>query len=1452
MNDGAHFKKELQLAIEQVIASVDENSTEAELEQAVDSINALKALYKQEGYSSGQNPKISAQNPQEKMATLWCKKCNPGEGVSWMSCPHKRAITLSLNTLSTYMFTKGQVLSCIPWTVAFNKRYRWVDYYRFALQDEKFYGQHNKTTYGPTKEWRVWANSMNEWINGMFTQGPDGEAWGDDEWDYCHDGDCEVCNVHAIHSGYESDAHNSIGEHMPLAIQALKAVGPEPLKDANLPIDIWELHDFDWLHPGQANQWEGWSKSSAYWSTNMNMPWSKAAEKEMEHTEVIQSPEGQAILKKFKYKSYQTTKQKSSPWGTSSWNPKGTITPPLTSGMVPEDAVKSAISELINNMNTKNEQDPKKKTTAYPVGSKKRARKIMNAIARFDSSWNRDIGLHTFVNTLRCSNTHLYGFVELLLKNLLEREAPHLFKQHLEHLRALSSLPLGMEEYDLDMLNDVKAYYNPDELHIGDSKQEKRQLIANKIANHIENILTLAIDDNITSSRNMGDPHYLKFNLDDQINTKGIRKRLKTLLHDSLQGGLMSNIFMKAYLTYDGDEGSTDPISQKAGGIRAIGLRPNGLSLFTCPRSMHISLESAMESSSRDLLLSIGRTWDGTRRILAKGGLYIRTCPATPRPGALPNVLAKTPEQFVEGVRMLAQCMIDPSHSDYDPEGCLVAQRFIKPICSGVVGKSATSFIIGPSHDGVTAGGGSNIIFNLNGRGQRYLSRDIRTLDLDDGMEHHEVEFVYKNPNKSTLLTWFKKTADNRHQGTGARIPPTMTQMRGLHAEKMDIRPPPSVNDVVLHIAGNVPAGVVEQLVVMDVGKGSLDECLELEQMAKKGELPEGLVVYAPGGTQNAHVAGLSSEYKFPAIYGVKPYKNHTVWTEIHGWVTDLPGAEPEPYTPEPFIDFYKIGLRDGDRFWTYNLAPLSQFFHNFISGPKNDPRLEAYLAGVFTTWIVKAALAVSMGELRHGMGSRCYMTPQRTFAHICIQQGLSGDSGISDLYRRSDYYRRLEYNELGYDVLSDIAQFYSDSYNSDWCEWSSGSYGGQKYFMSTNPTSVVTKIVKRLLDGENIRLQTILNQVNKLENAVHNTGFFFNKFLDNKDAFDIGTGGHRDFASACEHWIVTAPFYATFYTKYVNEPHRIASGHDKLVNHLYKQVSAHQRVQSNFGTGTKEFNTARLLKLSRTDTGDNAYTPLVDTWENYDTPEEHRKLFKAPIESGCTLHTVGVCGVSGCTNADCKNYFMMESLGLNKTEVKKLRNMLTNFVNDWVIYPDQSLHTSETMAAQILQNSVRDPTQTMFEETERKVEKPEITVESLADGVYMYTDDDGNKHLWYDEKLKEWWGEIEDTLESLSITDALLAWNNPASAFPKISKEANVLDKNLIAYLKNIYGAKKKQPKILVQSSLFTEPHPLKRPFQDAIKKLMCNHYAKNYNVHKLLELLSTEGSIKDLLEII
>jgi hypothetical protein len=517
-------------------------------------------------------------------------------------------------------------------------------------------------------------------------------------------------------------------------------------------------------------------------------------------------------------------------------------------------------------------------------------------------------------------------------------------------------------------------------------------------------ILNDVIDCHLSSGNNMGEIHRFK----TAYGTESDSREIIDQYINRGSTGVLDSIFLKAYLTYDNDEGTTLPLSQKARGIHAIGRNTTGFTMFQKLPSLHISLDAANNSSNRELIMSVSRCWMNVRAesTLSKG-LYIRTCPATPRPGALPNVLAKTPREFLDGVRMLGKYMTDPTHVDYDPQGCLVVQTFLKPICSGVVVKGSNSFTVGPENDGVTAGGGSNIIFTLNHHGIRRMEKDIERLDLEDGMEHHEIELVYDSAStgKWKTLALFKKLADKRHAGSAGRVMPTITQMRGLYTPKSDLVPPPMVNGEVLYIRGLIPSGSVEQLEVMDVGKGSLDECIELEQMAKKGELPDGLVVYAPSGTNGAHVAGVGQDFEFPVIFGIKPKKNKTVWTEILGWVTDIKGAEPQPYSPEPFLDYYKIGLRDGDRFWTYNLAPLSQFFHNFISGPKNDPRLEAYLAGVFTTWIVKAALAVSMAEFRHGIGSnRAKIGAQRAFSHILIQQAIAGESGVSNLFSRSDY----------------------------------------------------------------------------------------------------------------------------------------------------------------------------------------------------------------------------------------------------------------------------------------------------------------------------------------------------------------------------------------------------------------------------------------------------------------
>ena len=632
-----------------------------------------------------------------------------------------------------------------------------------------------------------------------------------------------------------------------------------------------------------------------------------------------------------------------------------------------------------------------KKKMNYIIGAKLRARKILKVVERFDISW-REKGEEGFYNTVRCSPFYLNQFLTVFLKNLLRKEAKKIFRMELDRL--CSCLGETNTTYSSDIVNMVDDYYKLTKV-MSDTKANLVEALTMLLGGMLNDV----IDAHLTNGDHMRNVHRFK---DSPISDP---RDVMNLYINRGNSGVLDSVFLKAYLTYDNDEGTTLPLSQKARGIHAIGRNTTGLSMFTKLPSLHISLDAANHSTNRELIMSVSRAWMNTRaeNTLSKG-LYIRTCPETPRPGALPNVLAKTPRQYLDGIRMLGACMTDPNHIDYDPKGCLVVQQFIKPICSAVVVKDSNTFTIGPSNDGVTAGGGTNIVFTLNPLGVRRMEKDIERLDLEDGMEHHEIELVYDSASsgKHKTLAWFRTLADQRHQGQQGRIIPTITQMRGLHTAKPDLVPPPMVKGELLHIRGLIPMGSVKQLAIMDVGKGSLDECIELEQMAKKGELPEGLVVYAPSGTNAAHVAGVGGDFGFPVIFGIKPRKNHTVWTEIEGWVTDAKNVRPKPYDPQPMLDFYKIGLRDGDRFWTYNLAPLSQFFHNFISGPVNDPRLEAYLAGVYTTWIIKAALGVSMAEFRHGIGSdRADISMQRAFSHILIQQSIAGESGGRQPLRR-------------------------------------------------------------------------------------------------------------------------------------------------------------------------------------------------------------------------------------------------------------------------------------------------------------------------------------------------------------------------------------------------------------------------------------------------------------------
>jgi len=542
-------------------------------------------------------------------------------------------------------------------------------------------------------------------------------------------------------------------------------------------------------------------------------------------------------------------------------------------------------------------------------------------------------------------------------------------------------------------------------------------------------------------------------------------------------------------------------------------------------------------------------------------------------------------------------------------------------------------------------------------------------------------------------------------------------------------------------------------------------------------------------------------------------------------------------------LDFYKIGLRDGDRFWTYNLAPLSQFFHNFISGPVNDPRLEAYLAGVYTSWIIKAALGVSMGEFRHGIGSsRANIPVQRVFAHILMQQSIAGESGVDNLFSRGEYYQRINYNELGYDMIHSIAEFYSDSYDPDVTEWRDGSFGGEKYYNSTYPTRDASYMILQMLQGKEVKLQTLLNSVNQLENAVHNTGFFFNKFLGDKSAFDIGTGGHGEFASACEHWLVTAPFYALFYTNYVNEPHRVAEGHDKLIKHLYAQANRREKMN-----GTNHVKMREQIP---------AFLAIADDEgtlkENIEIVglQEHEHFYTEQILAGFNMHKKGMCGFTECTVGECKQAAILIEMGIDENVLHILLDQLNEFMECPTLSFPQVPDTLEKVTEILTTQGSRSLEATAFTKAERDVNNPEVEVIEIRLGknivhpkmiwtIQCNTSD--IKWVYIDHLLHDWWDEICTTIEELGEEGMIAqyeAWRNPTEWIGEdIMDEVEALSEIL---------------RDIGQYSIYsrywsTSTYAFQTPM-GIIKSMMVAHEGRyHYTAHSLLKELHEAGKINE-----
>ena len=436
------------------------------------------------------------------------------------------------------------------------------------------------------------------------------------------------------------------------------------------------------------------------------------------------------------------------------------------------------------------------------------------------------------------------------------------------------------------------------------------------------------------------------------------------------------------------------------------------------------------------------------------------------------------------------------------------------------------------------------------------------------------------------------------------------------------------------------------------------------------------------------------------------------------------------------------------------------------------------------------------MGEFRHGMHGKADFTPQRTFAHMAMQTAISGEANCKNYFSRSDYYRRLNFNEIGYDVLHTLCKFYTDSYDGDIAPWHSSSYGGLKYQMAIKPSVEATEMCKRLLQGGDINFKTLLAKVNQLESAVHNTGFFFNKFLGDKTAFDIGTTNHHDLAHAVEHWITVMPYYSMFYHQYVNEPQKVTIKHRQMHTTLITNSSKYQKTNPKmmgevtaYDSIAFEDGVLRSTLLKRVDNGD--ITSLTS------------KVYEKTLNKldGTRIHRLGICGYTSCPVQECKTMNMLDELNLKEDQLDKLIQAVTKYnqhkaynasVNECYKPKDiiQKVQSKDARATEqvVFVDKERELEEKIVEMTKHQVGADKKNIVYIISKVERRVDPDTGEsirlkrnYIYADHVFAKWSLIVNEYLESEEM------WEHPVTAFRVWLKPPKNIDGDLYDMMTDI-----------------------------------------------------------------
>lgn len=549
-----------------------------------------------------------------------------------------------------------------------------------------------------------------------------------------------------------------------------------------------------------------------------------------------------------------------------------------------------------------------------------------------------------------------------------------------------------------------------------------------------------------------------------------------------------------------------------------------------------------------EFVTSVTTSGSITMEINKSGGVlsqpvFVRACPLTPRPGVLESSPAFTVDELRETLSRIADKMLSVDTADttayehglIDPFGCIIVQRFIAADASAVVAPNSY-IMMGDTHDGITAGS-ATLRLALPHQSDWNTTNNLSTLNINP--ELIELEFISRISGIGDDV--YERVTRHNRGSSAINHESYLVQLRGSSGHTPLVTPPAGVT-----INGSIPQGKVKVKAVHIVHDSGDEELARLEELLRS-DPPKGTVVshIGTGASHLSHHAGQCRKYGVPYI--VNEVEVGQQWQEVaSGWVTTDKKFKPKPYNPFEFNDAFQSGLQVGLHRFARQHGWLSNHFHQFIGAPLIDPSNTAFFGGVFVGWLVNAGLSVSVGELRHSAGMRnekhTYMTPLVVSSIYGDRLREKHDISMSD--NRKHYYMAIEDKPITLDSIIALLKWTSKQYYGGW----SGGYGGAKYKKSVDNTLKLAQAIKRYFkEPTEQHMLDVIGEANMCENNIHNTGFFFNKFLS-KTALDWGTN-----AGLIE--LNPREFFRVYYAAFDAYQHRDADHDSEDVTHIFKYV---------------------------------------------------------------------------------------------------------------------------------------------------------------------------------------------------------------------------------------------------------------------------------------------------------